>query len=949
MVETIEEQIEAQRRRASEAQARANVRIPQRTVKAQFSLGQGAFQAEKQARAVRKQRRMALGEFSLAQSQLRSLEEQRQQQLSQPSSQQRINEAVNQALSSRRGRVGDAFFRLSKEERAEATRIIGEAEDQAERNIGRYAVSKIESQAAQSLTPELRKSIVTQAIETGKVNLTLKSNLVLPSTSSNQFQTLGTSSNQFQSLAPSKESKRGGLLTPIVNKITSSKYYEPVKEKFFPKPKPTEFAIATFGEDKAQRIAGDVLTIGKAGALSFVGTSRLPKVSSIPTRTNLQDPLKIGFQETVVEKGIPRSQESYQIFAERKAPAYVIDTTKSGGALGTGKNFPVSPSKYELTQTVFPATEKSATTLSTKTGKRFELDILTGTSRKVKADNLGRLPSTQEYLLKNLAVQKTGRPLMKSYIYDNKAGLLGRTDSYKKLSNKESRQLVRDILKKDEINIGNVVKENQGSLKRINIKGQQESLSIKKTRLKPSEYADYLTRQGKLKFREVEDLGISEGRFYGSRSKKYPDLIEIRKDLKGNARETTIAHELIHHKTPNKNKIINFLDKKLPYKLKPSEIIARGLEKRFARTGFKAEIPISRQLSQPSTSEVIRTPAKLGKTTSRTETVSTSKVILETDAFELYKGKTLFKDVSRPFARGSGRVPKLRELTLVRKEPRIIGENPKDIKITVEGGSNFKIYKPTGEGRRTPLSVTFGKQELIQVPKPVPKFAKQPRTPKAKTTLTTRSPKLSGASSLLVGVSNRGASSYNYGTDTLGSSFGRGFGKGFQDLSLSQKSSAFSKEQPLSISRNIPLETNIPKFAQFSLNLPRSVPKEIARNVPRNVPREIVRNVPREIARQIPRQVPRQIPRQVPKQPTRDTRLFNTKFPLSRTPSPPKLPLPKINMGGKSKGIFGKGKQITGYTPSVVGSVRFNVLGEKVKRKKAKLLLGLPTIRGVLE
>lgn len=54
---------------------------------------------------------------------------------------------------------------MSKEERAEASRIISESEDRRERNLGRQAVTNIQTQLGQELPADVQKAIVREAVQ----------------------------------------------------------------------------------------------------------------------------------------------------------------------------------------------------------------------------------------------------------------------------------------------------------------------------------------------------------------------------------------------------------------------------------------------------------------------------------------------------------------------------------------------------------------------------------------------------------------------------------------------------------------------------------------------------------------------------------------------------------------------------------------------------------------
>ncbi len=82
--------------------------------------------------------------------------------------------------------------------------------------------------------------------------------------------------------------------------------------------------------------------------------------------------------------------------------------------------------------------------------------------------------------------------------------------------------------------------------------------------------------------RYQEAFGLfKKGGSLGQKGKQITSL----KELKG-IRQETIAHELVHLKTP---KLISKFGRRLPYELQPSEKLAFGLQKSFAKRGFKTE------------------------------------------------------------------------------------------------------------------------------------------------------------------------------------------------------------------------------------------------------------------------------------------------------------------------------------------------------------------------
>ncbi len=96
-----------------------------------------------------------------------------------------------------------------------------------------------------------------------------------------------------------------------------------------------------------------------------------------------------------------------------------------------------------------------------------------------------------------------------------------------------------------------------------------------------------------------------EGAFGIPKNPNKPPRIFIAKELPKNQKDIALSHELIHYKTSRS--ILNSPLEKLPYEIRPSELLAFGLENRFAKKGFREEIPLSLILE--------KSPLKSGKTT----------------------------------------------------------------------------------------------------------------------------------------------------------------------------------------------------------------------------------------------------------------------------------------------------------------------------------------------
>lgn len=131
-----------------------------------------------------------------------------------------------------------------------------------------------------------------------------------------------------------------------------------------------------------------------------------------------------------------------------------------------------------------------------------------------------------------------------------------------------------------------------------------------------------------------------------------------------------------------------------------------------------------------------------GKRTTKFETLSQFEKVTETDQFQLFKGAIFFKETTKPFARATGKTPKLPGIVIRRKEIVSIGE-PSDVGEVIFRG-----------GKVTPLEKTFAKQFQQQELKLLPKPPPPPKVKKV--TLKEQKPtKAGGISSLLFGVSGR--------------------------------------------------------------------------------------------------------------------------------------------------------------------------------------------------
>lgn len=133
---------------------------------------------------------------------------------------------------------------------------------------------------------------------------------------------------------------------------------------------------------------------------------------------------------------------------------------------------------------------------------------------------------------------------------------------------------------------------------------REELVRVEKVNLSPEEYAKFLDRKGEIKYDpsfnfDVVEFGGETILPAGAFSPRTRELLVSKGLAEGYGEDffqETIAHELIHSKTPRSLfEIENKLD--LPYRKRPSEIAAFGLQKRFAERGFDVNVPIVKDIS----------------------------------------------------------------------------------------------------------------------------------------------------------------------------------------------------------------------------------------------------------------------------------------------------------------------------------------------------------------
>jgi len=152
----------------------------------------------------------------------------------------------------------------------------------------------------------------------------------------------------------------------------------------------------------------------------------------------------------------------------------------------------------------------------------------------------------------------------------------------------------------------NVLIGEAGTIKSVRIRPERQITKLETSRIPVQEYLFKEVRAGRLNVSYLKPkkadklLGKGTLGVYIPPSKGEKPIIGIRQIItskqyqklpKGLQIKTeglikeTFAHELLHYKTPN----ILFAKpfQKLPYRLRPSEVIAYGLEKKYSRIGFK--------------------------------------------------------------------------------------------------------------------------------------------------------------------------------------------------------------------------------------------------------------------------------------------------------------------------------------------------------------------------
>ena len=255
-----------------------------------------------------------------------------------------------------------------------------------------------------------------------------------------------------------------------------------------------------------------------------------------------------------------------------------------------------------------------------------------------------------------------------------------------------------------------------------------------------------------------------------------------------------------------------------------------------------------------SSRKAVLTSAKYGRTTSTNLGITEIKPFIETDLLSISKGTTLFKDVSKPFARATGRTPGLKQTIIEAKEPIILDSEP------------VKFQQPASI-KKTPLSKTFALQKTATV------LAKVfPKTKPVKLTTTYTKPTTMRLLSLPQSKQAVTSTARQENIFNLGLSYGTLLNnqlkqEGFPQLKFQQESKTIEALKSI--------DKQVPKIAQ----LPRETQKEITKQITKLA----------------------QTPKLTLKQINKVKQKINTEFIKSRLKTPP--PPPTIIPESQSKTI----------------------------------------------
>lgn len=204
-------------------------------------------------------------------------------------------------------------------------------------------------------------------------------------------------------------------------------------------------------------------------------------------------------------------------------------------------------------------------------------------------------------------------------------------------------------------------------------------------------------------------------------------------------------------------------------------------------------------------------PSKAGRRTRTFQTVGEVISVKETPQYDILTGRVIFKDVTKPFARATGKTPSMIGKIIRIKEPIVIGE---------EAGAGVSRISPA-DIKKTPLKQTF-QNLLVQTQKPMPTPVK---IAKPKKLITKEPSPRYGISGLLVG----GVSRTRVGDTHIDSRIISDVRAGFSEtlLPYQEKISAKTKEKDVVTQRANLNELLAPRQIPSVKQLPQQKAKEI--------------------------------------------------------------------------------------------------------------------------
>jgi len=424
-----------------------------------------------------------------------------QQQSQAPTREQLKQSALNYLLA--KGKANEAFRALSPKEREEVQNQANDLERTRARIQAVRGVTSIESQASQSLTPQVKEQLIQELLKSGSVTFTQNQD-------QRNYSAPPNYSSPVKSTQPTPQINIGN---PVLVKRAVEIYQSPtgqrIRAQLFPEPQPTQYAINLLGEEKAKSVARRIYVVGTTGALSIVGVESVPTTIKIPLR-NTAEPVYFEVQQPVIKNGQMKTFASYQIFAEKTPPSVILSSKTEGGLLGTSPSFTVKLPKYEITSTVFPVTEKSQViTLTTKNGKTFMLDTLFGSSNKIDVKHIENLSNIDRFLLKRLAENQLGKPFEEVFFTGNQ-GFIGNSNNINTINNVDD--IVNNILKDQDLSLGTIIKKNPSPIAQARGKSTTRFSTVAKTKeiLSTDQFDIY---ESKILFKDITNvLAKAEGK-----------------------------------------------------------------------------------------------------------------------------------------------------------------------------------------------------------------------------------------------------------------------------------------------------------------------------------------------------------------------------------------------------------------------------------------------------